>query len=310
MDQSNMHRKPRLQLCWAFIAALFSSVCQAETDLDISLPNTFSAKGVLIQQNNQQPGCVAGSATKPGNINTALNTCTAKAVLQFNQAERKMYTEYTPCLPLLTAENGGEDTCSYTFINNNIYYVYKNQLMTDQQPTSPDAYQCCEIENFSMLSPSFPDYLTEYNQSCGISPDSVRMHAQRTTLLQTPGNPHGFYGYYSDSDATAPPAIDGHAVPIGFGGLTPDQAFSQVSFTQFDATVRDIEIPQICQAAPACKLKCWQNAQGEITCSKDTLSAFLNKLVTPATGGCEICHTSNVAIPYPGDFPPCPGTQN
>ena len=275
------------------------------TLLSIDLPDQFTARGWLVQQNAGQPGCVGSTSTRDGNINASLNTCTARGLLAYDWPARAMFTEYTPCLPLLTPPGGGADTCSFTFLDNNVYYVYEDQPMADGPITGEP--QCCVIENFSMLNPTLPSALKTYNQACGVKPDLIRMRAQAIETLATPGRPAGFYGFFPGSancpSDRGPGGIDGHAKTAGFGGKTPG-AYSQMSFDVFDAEVESIAIPSVCgDNPPACKLNCVNDA-GQSLCGEMTLSEFFSCIEQPLNGGCSICH--NLETPDPSQFTVCP----
>lgn len=274
------------------------------TPLSIDLPEQFTAKGWLVQQNDGQAGCVGATSTRAGNINTSLNTCTARGLLAYDWPSRAMYTEYTPCLPLLTPPGGGADSCSYTFFNDNVYYVYENQPMADG-PITGEA-QCCVIENFSMLNTALPSALKAYNQQCGVESDLIHMHAQAIETFATPGRPAGFYGLFPGTSCTGdgrPGGLDGHAKTAGFGGKTPG-AYSQMSFDTFAAEVDPIAIPAVCgDNPPACKLNC-VNDNGQSRCGEMTLSEFFSCIEQPQNGGCSICHT--LEAPDPSQFTICP----
>lgn len=285
--------------------------------LSIDLPNQFTAEGFLTQQNVGQPGCVApASATSKGNINPSLNTCTAKGLLAYDWTNRAMYTEYTPCLPLLTPGNGSPETCSYTFLGGDIYYVYENQAIAAGPITGEP--QCCVIDDFPMLSPSLPSYVMSYNQNCNTGPPTpIQSHAQTVQLMATPGNPAGFYGYFCDGcenaaggatcyqSANGPAGVDGHVMPYGFGGMTPND-YSQMAFTVIEAKVRTIARPSVCgENPPPCMLNCVAK-EGVSKCGSQTLSEFLGCLSQPQTGGCALCHTTESAQPYPETYPTCP----
>ena len=318
----------QLPLILLATASLFAFNALAGDDQDpkskeINLPDQFTATGYLIQQNNNQGGCNAQS------IDGDLNNCTVDGMIKYDFRNGKMYTEYTPCLPLLTPFNGSDETCSYTFLNRtndtgnalgDIYYVYTNQRMTAE--STPDEPQCCVIKNFSMLSPSFPSFLHEYSQGCPTG--NIRSNineAQEITLLSTPGDPGGFYGYYSGTDKLAPSKIHGHFKPWGFGGKTPT-TYSQMVFRHYEAGQPNIKTPSQCKiSAPDCMAACAPdpNDPTKNICGEETLSELLMDLTFPhGTGGCNICHTPLTKAPTPfsiansedpeGWWPECPNT--
>ena len=219
----------------------------------------------------------------------------------YDWANKRMSTHYEPgCPALMTGAGGSEDSpCSYYFEDGDVYYVYQDQKMTEADPT--DDVGCCIVEDFSMLSMHFPEYVNQYGKhmtglGATCTPSQIPTDLPPGTVtLGTPGA--GFYAY--DSEAILWHGDKSWVKPVGFGGTTPNAAFTSLIYSQAATTaaptaVDAFALPAVCQGGdvPACpNYKSDDECDGLGLCEDGCdLSCVFGTLESPAVGGCILCH--------------------
>lgn len=281
---------------------------------EITWPQLMKAAGITYQSQVPNPNPPPPFLPLPGQAECdgSLASCAAKAGIQYDWNNKAMVTAFEPCPALLTPISGSAEACEYHFTKDDkVYYVYRNQKMREDE-TAADATRCCVIDGFSLLSYRFPSYVQQYTAGGRCPADAqpvdglFRMHAQAVSWLQTPGA--GFYAYYPDLTRSA----DGHetswVTPNGFGGVTPNQAFTQMVYDQVEAfppEVAEIGLPEVCTASdvPQCQSPPLPGQTQWVD-----LSVLFDCLERPEYGGCTMCHTRYDGAQFTDHepFPCCP----